>query len=128
MARAMPTRCFMPPDSSLGKASWCPPRPTVSMERATRSGASSGRHVEPGEGHLDVLPHGEPGKQSEVLKDERDSRVQPLQRFAVRQDFAPRRPDQPDHHPHERALAAAAGAENGQNFVRAPRRATRPAG
>ena len=35
----------------------------------------------------------------------------------MREDFAPRRPDQSDHHPHERALAAAAGAENGQDLV-----------
>ena len=44
-ARAMPTRCFIPPESSRGYASSKPASPTVRMTLATRSRISFGARL-----------------------------------------------------------------------------------
>ena len=90
-------------------------------DRIDRAGDAVGRlvggDVEPGKGHFDVLPHGEPGEEPEILKDERDPWVQPIEGLAVGQHIPLRRLDQSDHDADERALAAAAGTEDGQDLV-----------
>ena len=112
-ARANPTRCFMPPESSLGYASSKPSRPMIS---------STARRAAP----LRPAPTGAPrlpGRCSRARSstDRARSSGTPTRRQGERrrearrgQHLAPRGREEPDHRPQERRLAAAL----------APRRAT----
>ena len=62
-------------------------------------------------------PHGQPGIQGEVLEDDRDAGVDAAQRLPVGEDFAAGGREQADQRAQQRALAAAAGAKQRDDFV-----------
>ena len=118
-ARAMPTRCFMPPESSFGKARSCPSRPTAlsdALHAALGLGRGQGPAVQP-DAH--VLLHGQPGKEREVLEHDGRARMDALERDSVLFDAARARRNQADEDAQERGLAAARGAEDGHDLARA---------
>ena len=77
--------------------------------------------IEAGEGHFDVLPHGQPGKEPEVLKDEGDAGMQAHSGLPWANTCPRVGGISPTMNADERALAAAARAQNGQDLVRQQR-------
>ena len=132
-ARARPTRCFMPPDSSCGKCPSKPASPIISI-----SGCDTWRRASPAmplssRPELDVVLHGAPGQQAELLEHHRPVGARAGDRLAVHPDIAGIRPDQAEQDIEEGALAAAGGADDRQEFafadvdVEVLQRAHRPA-
>lgn len=115
IARAIPTRCCSPPESSRGNRSVLPASPSASSVASARARASRG--ATPRAQHqLDVLPRAQRRDQVEALEDEADGvEPQPRARGAVepgeigagQRDGAARGAQQPRQHREQRRLARA---------------------
>ena len=131
-ARAMPTRCFWPPDSRAGKASRLSEQPDL-REQGQRLVADLGLRPPL---HLDrcfheVLQHGEMRPQREVLEDHADARPDAGQpaivhdnsaggdahRFAVQVDLADIGPFQPVDAAQQGRLARARGPQHADRLA-----------
>src|SRR5262249_18888329 len=113
--RATATRCFMPPRSSWGDFRSQPPSPASSTKRRTmaaRSDRGTPRISRPCPMFRSTVRHGM------MANSWKTTPVGPGagHRAAVHQHRPPGRPDQPGQDAEERALAAAARADHGQEL------------
>ena len=120
-ARARATRCCWPPLSSCGRRRSRPPRPTMSATSATRLSRVAGVAME---AKGDVLAHVQVGKEGVFLEDHADAPALGRQVEAAAGDAhaadldaaAVERLEAGDQ-AQERGLAAAAGAEQGEQLA-----------
>ena len=119
--RAMATRCCMPPDSWFGKVFSKPLSLTMSMKACAVRRRSRLADAALGQPVFHIAEHGLPGKQREVL--EHDAAVRPrlADRRAAHADFAGRAGHEAADHVQQRALAAAARSDDGDEFAVADR-------
>ena len=118
-ARAICTRCFMPPDNSSGNLSSCSVRPTSFSSESTRLLALVLRTVEHLQPELDVLAHRHPREERVVDILEHDDPVVagPGQRLAVEPDPAFGRRQESGDDVEQRALAATALADEAEKLA-----------
>src|SRR6185437_13208065 len=113
-ARAMPTRFFMPPESSLGILSSAPLRPTSSRFCATIWAIFA-------QVKADVFADGERIEQRAGLEHHREAvfihHVGRLDGFAIDEDFAGIGEIEDDDLLEQHAFAAAAGPHNDEDFA-----------
>ena len=118
-ARAIPTRCCMPPESCRGNApvnSSRPQRASASRTRSRRAALPQPMGQTVGfERQLDVAGNRAPGQEREVLEYVGD-RVEALgRRLAARDHLAGGGREQPTEDAQQRRLATAGGADHGQH-------------
>jgi hypothetical protein len=80
--------------------------------------ALHGGHSASFERGFNVVEHGQPGKQGKTLEDDGHARVLRRERLSMPQNLARRRLAESGQNPQQRGLAAAGGAEQGDNFPR----------
>ncbi len=113
-ARAMPTRCFMPPDSSRGYASSNPSRPTIWMAAWVRSLDLGLVHALGAQHALHVGLHRHPGVEGEALEHDGDAVQETLMVLAVVEDLALAGLDEAGDDAHDGGLAACRTARSVQ--------------
>ena len=113
-ARAMPTRCFMPPESSAGRLCSAPVRPTRSMNFCACARCSVLRPVPPLRRHRigDVAHDGAPRQQRMALEDDGAVDARAFDRLAVDDDGAFRRRVEAGEDVEHGGLAAAGVADD----------------
>ena len=126
--RARATRCCWPTLSSLGLWSSRPSRPTRAKSAAARSLVLERVRTREHQRDLHVFERGQVRNQIERLKHEADASLPDLgalvgrgivERAIVEPDFAAGRREHAAQHREQRRLAAAAGADDGDELARA---------
>ncbi len=118
-ARANPTRCFMPPESSLGYAvSKSIETDGVDHAQCSLVALNRGR-ASRRQRRLDILDYREPREKGEALKDDGDMRNLAGHRLAMPEHLARRRRGQPGEHAQQRRLSRTRRTKQRNDLARA---------